>query len=63
MFEGGIHSVGVVHSPLLPESVWGTENNALIHVSDWFPTFVDYLAGEDVSDIDLDGYNIWNDIL
>ena len=63
MFEGGIRSPGFVHSPLLPSNVKNTTSEALIHVSDWFPTFVQYLAGGNVSSLDLDGVNVWNDIL
>ena len=58
LFEGGIHTVGFIHSELLDDSVKGTSNNALIHVSDWFPTFMGladptYSAGDDIDGVDM----------
>jgi len=52
-----------VHSPLLHPHVRGTENDELIHVSDWFPTIVSGLAGGKLDGSKpLDGYNVWNTI-
>jgi len=48
-----------VASPLINNP--GTVSNELMHVSDWFPTFVG-LAGGDASEYDLDGYDIWDSI-
>lgn len=39
LWEGGIRAVGFVHSMLLDQKVTGTVSNALMHVTDWFPTF------------------------
>jgi hypothetical protein len=40
IFEGGVRSFGIVHSPLLPASLQGASHSALVHVTDWFPTIV-----------------------
>nr|XP_002736539.1 PREDICTED: arylsulfatase B-like [Saccoglossus kowalevskii] len=62
MFEGGIRGVGFVTSPLLDEAVRGTENNQLIHVTDWFPTFVHLAEGNLSGTKPLDGFNQWDTI-
>ncbi|XP_038067304.1 arylsulfatase B-like [Patiria miniata] len=62
LWEGGMHGIGFVHSPLLPAKVQGTINRELMHVSDWFPTLVAGLAGGSLNGTKLDGYNMWNTI-
>jgi len=44
LYEGGIRSVGFVHSPLLPVNRMGAITKNLMHVTDWFPTMM-HLAG------------------
>ena len=44
MYDGGIRSIGFVHSPLLPVKRMGTTSYHLMHVTDWFPTIM-HLAG------------------
>ena len=68
-FEGGVRTVTVVNSPLLPASVQGTTNNALMHISDWWPTFA-ALAGLSTQDdtckgscVPIDGTNVWSVIM
>jgi len=40
-FEGGIRTIGWIHSPLLPQAKRGTTVNNLLHVTDWLPTIMD----------------------
>ncbi|XP_033124052.1 arylsulfatase J-like [Anneissia japonica] len=63
MFEGGMRALGFVHSPLLSDKVKGTVSNELYHVSDWFPTFVEGIAGWNTDGTKpLDGFNQWESI-
>ncbi|XP_038060730.1 arylsulfatase B-like [Patiria miniata] len=62
LWEGGMRGVGFVHSPLLSDSVRGTTNRELIHVSDWFPTLVAGIARGSVAGMPLDGYDVWETI-
>ncbi|KAG8128528.1 hypothetical protein E2320_015365 [Naja naja] len=56
-WEGGVHGIGFVHSPLIKRK--RRTSRALIHITDWYPTLVT-LAGGNVSEADgLDGYNVW----
>ncbi len=61
LWEGGIRAVGFVNSPLLSDHVKGTVNNELMHISDWFPTLVDGIAGGSTAQMKkpLDGVNQW----
>ncbi len=62
-WEGGVHGVGFIHSPLLPAEVQGTTSNAFVHVSDWFPTIVSSIAGGTLDGTKpLDGYDVWEAI-
>lgn len=58
-WEGGIRTVGFVHSPLLKKK--GIVSRALIHVSDWYPTLLG-LAGAWQSHHGLDGHDVWGSI-
>ncbi|XP_072038381.1 arylsulfatase B-like [Amphiura filiformis] len=61
LYEGGIRAVGFVNSPLLSKHVKGTVNKELMHISDWFPTLVDGVAGGSTAQMKkpLDGINQW----
>ena len=58
-FNGGIRGAAFVTSPLLSQP--GVEYTGLLHLSDWMATLVN-LAGGDVTDLDLDGFDVWEAI-
>uniref|UniRef100_A0A672MPF3 Arylsulfatase family member I n=1 Tax=Sinocyclocheilus grahami TaxID=75366 RepID=A0A672MPF3_SINGR len=59
-WEGGVRGIGFVHSPLLRRRK--RVSQALVHITDWYPTLVG-LAGGNVSRMDgLDGYDMWETI-
>ncbi|CAH3141929.1 unnamed protein product [Porites evermanni] len=60
LWEGGVRGVGFVHSPLIKKR--GRVSTALLHASDWFPTFYT-LAGGNVKSLGaIDGFNVWDTI-
>jgi len=63
VWEGGVRVPAFVYSELLRPEVRGTENNGLMHVSDWFPTIVQGILGATTTDSQpLDGLNMWPSI-
>ena len=58
-FNGGIRGAAFVTSPLLSQT--GVEYTGLLHLSDWMATLVNP-AGGDVTDLDLDGFDVWEAI-
>lgn len=58
IWEGGTRASAFVHSPLLNNV--GYTYDGLIHVVDWYPTFVSLAGGQ--PDPDMDGFDVWQAI-
>ena len=58
-YDGGIRAAGFIASPFLDTT--GQNYTGLIHVTDWFPTLVNQ-AGGDGSDLELDGFDVWDSL-
>ena len=60
LWEGGIKGISFVNSALLPPDKIGTVYTGLMHVSDWFPTLIEGVAGGVAAGrLPLDGVNMW----
>ena len=60
-FNGGLQAVGFIASPLL--STAGQNYYGLIHVSDWFPTFLNQAGGNETeTGLELDGFDFWESL-
>lgn len=60
LWEGGIRGVAFVNSPLINRP--GRTSKKLMHVTDWFPTFVGLSRGNLNGSKPLDGYDQWASI-
>ncbi|XP_063601652.1 arylsulfatase B-like [Penaeus indicus] len=56
LWEGGTRGAAFVHSPLLQNP--GTVSHKLIHVTDWYKTFMGLAGGE--APKDTDGFDQWS---
>lgn len=62
-FEGGVRTPAFLASPLLPLNRRGRSETTIIHISDWYTTFL-FLAKTDAGDsgpgrFAVDGRNLW----
>ena len=63
VFEGGVRGVSFVWGKMLQKSNY--DNMGMIHITDWYRTIVEGIAGLSINDSatkDLDGYNVWDTI-
>ena len=61
MWEGGVRGVGFVHSPLLQQKSYVSQQ--MVHVCDWLPTLYRAAGGDPSKQPgmkNLDGYDLWN---
>jgi len=64
LFEGGIRNNAFIYSELLSDELIGTEYNNLFHISDWFPTIIEGMLGQELNlDYEIDGVNHWDTVL
>ncbi|XP_041485158.1 arylsulfatase B-like [Lytechinus variegatus] len=62
LWEGGVHGTGFITGPMIPARMQGTVNKDLMHISDWFPTLIEGVAGGSTAGLALDSYNMWDSI-
>lgn len=61
LYEGGVRVPGFISGghPALPDSVRGTVNTKLVHLTDWLPTIVGLAGGSTTRNRPLDGHDVW----
>ena len=57
LYEGGIRAVGFVHGVPLGTDNIGSVSNELMHVTDWFPTLINFAGGNTSGTQPLDGFD------
>jgi hypothetical protein len=60
IFEGGCRVAGWINGGLLPPELRGTTSSALIHVTDFLPTFANLAGGLALPTLPLDGVDQWD---
>ena len=63
LFEGGVRGVSFVWGKMLSKSNF--DNTGMMHITDWYRTIVEGIAGIPLDDSvtkNLDGYNLWSTI-
>ncbi|XP_019860668.1 PREDICTED: arylsulfatase B-like [Amphimedon queenslandica] len=60
VFEGGVRGISFVWSTKLRKSNY--DNNAMMHITDWYPTIIEGIAGMTLDTKGLDGFNMWDTI-
>ena len=63
VFEGGVRGISFVWGKMLPKLNY--DNTGLMHITDWYRTIMEGIAGLSLSDDvtkDLDGFNMWSTI-
>merc|ERR550525_343198 len=62
-WEGGMRGVAAINSKMIPARLQGTKFNGLAHITDWYPTVVEGIAGlkmpASTGPVALDGLNLW----
>ena len=60
VFEGGVRGFSFVWSTKLRKSNY--DNHAMMHITDWYPTIIEGIAGMTLDTTGLDGFNMWDTI-
>eukprot|EP01083_Nonionella_stella_P068858 183142_1 len=62
LWEGGVKGIGFVTGGWLNASRRNTQMNALMHITDWYPTLCDIVGIKPSNASLLDGYSQWSNI-
>jgi len=63
LWEGGVRGTSFVRGFGIPARMQNTTNNSLMHATDWFPTIIRGVLGQNTNDsLPLDGFDQWPSI-